>query len=158
MSVVNSQLSRMKVAPLSSTQVMQLKRNAENIQATAKALGNVALTPAELEDEQYHAENHFELGCWLHYYKNEIGKEGEIGLQARVDCLKRLIKAGFGNPEFSFYTVFGFGGREFDTIFEMGDGDQVKEAVLGMIESDTSGAIKKFCKQAGWLNNQAKAA
>lgn len=35
-----------------------------------------------------------------------------------------------------FFTVFGFGERDFDSLFEMGDADQVVAGLRAMLDSD----------------------
>lgn len=141
-----------KKAGLSTSELAMLKIRALNIQATAKEKGNSPLDSWDLQNEIWHAEKHFELGCWLYFYSKKVGKEGSAGLFFRIGCLKKIIKSGIEKTGYSFFTVFDFGEREYDTIFEMGDGDLVKKAILAEIPKDTTGLFKTYCANMGWLN------
>lgn len=66
---------------------------------------------------------------WLFYYRNKIYVDNHEGFSARVDCLWRIFTAGFNRIEYEFFTVFEFGERHFDTIFEMGDEKAVLEQI-----------------------------
>ena len=115
-------------APLNTAELSTLWRDARNVRATAERKG-VTLDACEERRETYIAQNFFEIGCWLFYYSKRVGLAGKEGLKARIDCAIRLKKAGIENPGYDFFTVFDFGERTFDTIFEMGDSHQVVNAL-----------------------------
>jgi len=46
------------------------------------------------------------------------------------------------------HAVFGFGPRQFDTLFESGDGAQVKGALLNLALD--SPAVAQCCREVGW--------
>lgn len=114
--------------PLPNQTLEQLKYDAMNIRETAMRK-TVTLDAWEEKSESFHAKNHFELGCWLYFYANQISLDGKRGLEARVECLHTILKAGFSKLNYEFFTVFNFGERQFDTIFEMGDANEVIQRV-----------------------------
>ncbi|PKM46926.1 MAG: hypothetical protein CVV05_00485 [Gammaproteobacteria bacterium HGW-Gammaproteobacteria-1] len=136
-------------APLSETVREQLRRDAGNVLGVA-ARKRVTCTPGEAKEEAVAARTHFELGCWLNYYSARIGRDGPEGLVDRIDCARRLFEAGMPNPGNQFFTVFDFGERQSDSLFEMGDGDQVKAALLAMAEAAPDSQLAKSIHAMGW--------
>lgn len=134
-------------APISSGERKQLERDAENIPATAKRK-DVTCEAQDLADEIPAARDHFELGCWLYYYSKRVGAND--GLQDRIDCARRLFDAGIQNPGYRFFTVFEFGERQFDTLFEMGDSDQVVSALRDIALADPTGGVARAFPEMGW--------
>jgi hypothetical protein len=137
-------------APISDGARSQLKKDASDIAATAARKG-LALDPFELRDEQETAKAHFELGCWLYRYTKiapVLGRDEH--LKERIDLVERLIMTGFNNPVYSFQTVFDFGERDFDDIFENFDGEAVKEGLRQKIKADTTGMLLKGFMHFGW--------
>jgi hypothetical protein len=117
-------------APLTSEQRKMLKAYASDLKATAKEKG-ITLSDADFRIEKEVAEKHFELGCWLFWYKNNgLFSSGLHGFQLRVACFKMLEENYLGSPEYDFFTVFGFGERDYDSLLEMGDGDKVRLAAI----------------------------
>lgn len=136
-------------APLSSATRNMLTQDAKNIQATARRK-QITLDRWEEQCESRAAKNHFELGCWLHFYRGKIGRSDESGLQARVECALHLFLNGVQSPSYDFFTIFDFGERDFDTLFEMGDADQVIAHLRDAIPNDKSGMIAKAFTHHGW--------
>lgn len=130
----------MKKPPLSSSEFAQLRADAQNIRAAAQRK-RITLDAWEETQETKAAKSHFDLGCWLFYYSRRVGLED--GIEHRIDCARRIFLAEIQNPGYMFFTVFDFGERQFDTIFEMGDADQVLNALRQLAHQDTSGRIKK---------------
>lgn len=108
------------------------------------------LDPHEEAQETAAAKRHFDLGGWLYYYSRRIYLEGEEGLKHRVDCAKRIFLAGINSPGYRFFTVFDFGERQFDTIFEMGDADQVISSLRDLVKQDRTGNIGQAFAYHGW--------
>jgi len=109
----------------------------------------VSCTEREAHIESEAAKRHFALGCWLAYLRDRIEVPGERGREARLECALRIFCEGIPNPGYQFYTLFGFGERDFDTIFEMGDADAIVrdlwraaegEQVLGRVWRPAEGA------------------
>lgn len=136
-------------APLSKATREQLKKDIADLPATAKRKG-LTLDRWEQASETRAAKKHFELGCWLHYYSTRVGIPGELGLAARVDCARRIFMAGIKNPGYDFMTVFDFGERDFDTIFESGDSKQVIDRLRQLANEDSSGNIAEAFEYFGW--------
>jgi len=134
-------------APISQTVRARLLAGAGNIRAAAQRKGTT-LDSFEERRESNAAREHFELGCWLHYYAPLVGR-GD-GLQARIDCAARLFLSGITNPGDDFFTVFDFGDRQFDTIFEMGDSEMVIDGLRQMIQKDKTGRIAEAFSYFGW--------
>lgn len=138
-----------KTAPLTKDQLKQLRSDANDIRGTAKRKG-LMLSEWEARTEEEIAKNHFALGCWLHYYRFKIGLEGPEGLAARIDCARRIFDAGFHKTGYDFFTIFDFGERQFDTIFEMGDSEDVIEGLRNLIKKTYSPSLVSAFKNYGW--------
>lgn len=135
--------------PLTTKELAALRADAQNIRATAERK-NVACDALDEQRETEAAQRHFDLGCWLYYYSRRVYLEGEAGLRNRVDCARRIFLAGFWTPGYRFFTAFEFGERNFDTIFEMGDADQVIDELRQLAESDKTGRIAQAFVYFGW--------
>ena len=139
-------------APLGARVLAQLRADAQNIRATAKRKGLVLGSLWEEREEMDAAKEHFDLGCWLFYYSRLVGLED--GFNHRIDCARRLLLAGINNPGYKFHTVFEFGEREFDTIFEMGDGGQVVAGLEQLARQDRTGFIREGMRDLGLKPSQ----
>ena len=104
-------------------------------------------------DEVDHAKNHFELGCWLYFYQRSFYDLSKDNINERVQCMLRLFLNGFTNPGYSFYTVFDFGERQFDSIMEMGDSERVKAEMQKALPLDKTGKIAAAFSYHGWSTN-----
>ena len=142
-------MTKAKYPPLSEAELARLRADARDIPGTAKRR-NTTLDAWDLRSERAAAEKHFALGCWLFYYSRRIFLSGPDGLQHRIDCARRIFEAGFANPGYAFFTVFEFGEREFDTIFEMGDSAQVLDGLRKLARKSHSNAIKDAFSEMGW--------
>lgn len=138
-----------KKAPINKTERQQLNRDADNIKAAANRK-QVTLDKYEEIAESRAAKNHFELGCWLYRFTKLRGLPAEQYLQERVNILLRLFLAGIFSPAYDFFTVFDFGERQFDTIFEEGDSDAVVAALRRHLPLDQTGKLKKAFEYNGW--------
>lgn len=136
-------------APLLQSERSRLSNFAKDVAGTAK-LKVIETSPYEVKIESEAAQLHFELGCWLHFYRFQIGMVGKDGLKARIDCAKRIFLAGYQNPHYDFFTVFDFGERQFDTLFEMGDAELVLEGLRIEASKDRSGQIAAAFHYFGW--------
>jgi hypothetical protein len=87
------------------------------------------------------------LGCWLFYYSRRIYSES---VDTRIDCARRIFIEGIANPGYRFFTVFDFGERQFDTLFEMGDAEQVVDGLRRFLYSDSNGNLSAAFRQMGW--------
>jgi hypothetical protein len=143
-------------APIKSEYLDLLLNDSDNVRKVAERK-NTTLDAREEREETEFAKSHFKLGCWLFYYSRRVGLTD--GFNDRVDCARRIFQAGFTNPRSRFFTVFDFGERNFDTIFEMNDGDQVVEALRRLIHGDKTGNIAKAFAEHGWsISSEALAA
>lgn len=144
-------------APLLEVARRRLEADARNVRGAAQRKD---ITPDSHEEqtESATARDFFELGCWLYHYSLRVSDTGPKGLAARIDCAKRLFLAGIVNPHYDFFTVFDFGERQFDTIFEMGDADVVINALRASIPDDSTGRIEKAFAYHGWPVAMLKAA
>ena len=142
-------MTNAKYPPMSEAELARLRADARDIPGTAKRR-NTTLDAWDLRSERASAEKHFALGCWLYYYSRRIFLTGPEGLQHRIDCARRIFEAGLGNPGYAFFTVFEFGEREFDTIFEMGDSTQVLEGLRKLARRSRSQQIREAFAEMGW--------
>lgn len=140
----------MNIAPIPAETRRQLQVDAQDVLAAAKRHGDISPPVRELNIERYCALENFELGCWLYYYRSLVCLPGPEGLRHRIDCARRLFEAGYFNPEYKFYTVFRFGERQFDTIFEMGDSSAVLDGLRALVSSDGTGNLVKAFTCHGW--------
>ncbi len=137
-------------APISQRKRAQFERDSastEAVMAAAARKGNTC-TVREAELECRTARSHFELGCWLSHYADRITREKDP--QVRIDCVRRIWESDITNPDYRFFTIFGFGERNFDACFEMGDGDKVAAALKAMAIEDPTGPIAAGVKAFGW--------
>lgn len=135
-------------APVSTRDRMQLWSGLKDIHNSAKAKG-YTLDASSREDVI--GEHHFELGCWLHHYRFKVSGLQEISILDRIDCLRRIIGAGFNEiNDDSFLVVFGFGQRAFDGIFEMGDSHQIQNWLRPLAAAHPTEAYGKFFEHIGW--------
>lgn len=145
----------MDKAPLTAKELAVLQADAQNIRAAAKRK-DVTLDDWDEKRETEAAQQHFDLGCWLHHYSRRVYVAE--GLQDRIDCARRIFLAGLTNPGYRFFTVFDFGERHFDTIFEMGDADQVIDGLRQIAKSDKTGRIAQAFTYFGWPLEQKEVA
>jgi hypothetical protein len=138
-----------KTAPISKAERAQLHSDAADLQGTAKRKG-VTLNRYEEAREKLVASKHFELGCWLFRFTKLRGLPPAQYLSERIDLVTRLFLAGFNNPSYDFFTVFDFGERQFDGIFEDGDSKDVLEGLRSNIPLDTTGMLVTAFEYFGW--------
>lgn len=140
---------RFKRAPLAATERAQLRADAKNLRSTAQRK-QITLDRWEEARESAAADAHFELGAWLFYYRNRISATGAQGLQDRIDCARRIYEAGLTNPGYDFFTVFDFGERQYDTIFESGDAEAVLDGLRSILVAAPSEGLRKAFLSYGW--------
>lgn len=141
---------RNEKAPIPASLRAQFARDCSSVEAilaTAARKGNTC-DWSEAGREKEAADRHFELGCWLHYYAPRVYRPEN--LQDRIDCVRRCFEAGITNPGYDFHSVFGFGERQFDTCFEMGDGDKVRAALEEIARAAPGGAVAQGVRAMGW--------
>lgn len=94
----------------------------------------------------------------LHNLRIGTTQEGEHGLNARIACATHIFTAADQSScvtirdikSWNAYTVFDFGEREFDALFEMGDGAQVKDALVELAQSNAR--VAATCREFGWMD------
>lgn len=139
----------MKKAPLTASELAQLQADAKDIRAAALRKV-VTLDDWDEQQETAAAKKYFPLGCWLFYYSRRVYLDNAEGLASRIDCARRIFLAGLTNPGYRFFTVFDFGERHFDTIFEMGDAEQVIDGLRQFAKADQSGLIAQAFANFCW--------
>ncbi len=142
-------MKRLKLPPLSAKELAQLRTDAKNIREVANRKGTTLDTWEESREREA-ATNAFDLGCWLFYYSRRIYRPGPEGLMHRVDCARRIFESGIFNPGYQFFTIFDFGERQFDTIFEMGDSNQVIENLREVVRHEHSIKLAEAFRYFGW--------
>ncbi len=139
------------VAPIGAADRARLMRDATDLRGVARRK-SITLEAWQEREEALAAQLHFELGCWLFFYRSRVYKQD--GLCDRVDCVRRIFDAGFKSPGYKFFTVFDFGERQFDTCFEMGDGGEVVNALLAMAEKDPGSRMAESVRAMGWKRRE----
>lgn len=133
--------------PLTAAEFAQLRADAQDIPATAKRK-NLCLDRWEMACESDAATNHFDLGCWLFFYSRRIHRSDAEGLRSRIDCAKRIFEAGFTRLYYEFHTVFDFGERDFNTLFD--SRDSLKAALRPLAQKDPRNPIAEAFRYYGW--------
>lgn len=121
-------------------------------------LKNLCITPSELKREQQFGLANAAFLTKLHNLALGTGGEGAPGLNARIACAKHIFTAVDQRSlvsvddirSYRAHCVFGFGDRDFDNLFEMGDGRQVRDAMTELAKS--SGSVAQVCQQFGWMD------
>lgn len=77
-------------------------------------------------------------------------REDSIGLRARIEIARTLLREGLLKEvaQDRFLVSFGFGSRDFDALFEMGDGGPVREALVQAAQNDA--ALAEHLGALGW--------
>lgn len=122
--------ARIPKAPLDAAVVKQLKADlasVDAVKAAAQRRHNAIPDHWDAEEQRRKGLEHFDLACWLHYYAPRVYQPD--GIDDRIACALRIFREGIDRVGYEFYDVFGFGERHFDTIFEMGDADEVSAAL-----------------------------
>lgn len=138
-----------KKAPLTREQLQQLQRDSQDIRATATRK-QVTLDAWEERSESIAAKAHFDLGCWLYHYTTLRGLTPAEHMRARVNVLVRLFMNDIQNPRYRFYTVFDFGERQFDGMFEEGDSSELIAELRKYLANDETGRMSKAFDCFGW--------
>ncbi|WP_150609422.1 MULTISPECIES: hypothetical protein [Pandoraea] len=140
-------------APITAAQRAQLARDARDLYGAAKRKG-CTLDVWDHAREAPAAREHFELGCWLYYFVR-LDYANKATLNLRIDIVRRLFEAGLHSPGYMFYTVFDFGERQFDGVFEQGDAEQVIEGLRAFLCNDK---VRKGFEYFGWSLEGAQVA
>ena len=141
--------SRTDLPPLAESEIQKLRYDSTRILTTARNK-DIDISRDEMEIETQAAESHFELGCWLFYYSKRIHRVGASGLMDRIDCARRIFEAGIKEPFYDFHTVFDFGDRQFRTLFSIGDGEQVINALRSLAQDNPDGGVAAAFTYFGW--------
>ena len=142
-------MSFLTKAPITAEQRLQLLNDARDVKGTTLRKG-FYVDPWYIEDEERFAKKYFELGCWLFYYDENLIPGRKDYLQMRVDCLLKIYLSGIVDLTCGFQTVFNFGERRYDDIFESGDADAVRNRLREYLPSDKTGLLAKAFDYNGW--------
>lgn len=99
---------RMVRAPIPAATRERLRRDCSTTQAVVDAAARVGRTlhPRDAYKEFRAAQDYFELGCWLVYYREQMANEE--GGEMNCECAELLRRHGLLEPTRDFETVFGF--------------------------------------------------
>jgi hypothetical protein len=116
----------------------KLRAAIRDMAGTISAKGNAMLLPWMLNRNQEVCNRHFDTLCKLKGLMPDIYKEGDIGFKARVEFLKTVWVAGIYKQviSYQFFDVFDIGERQYDTCYEMGDGEAVTNDLVRQAESN----------------------
>lgn len=114
----------------------------------------LAVGPHELLGEKRLGLSNLEFLTKLHNLS--VQERRENTLRCRIACAKHIYSAGSQASTVTLddikayraHAVFGFGDRDLDRLFEAGDGDLVKAALLDLAKTDE--AVAEACLQTGW--------
>jgi len=141
-----SQYRHLKKAPISQSERQSLMKDRANIRATAERK-NLVLDAWDERNETLAAKNHFELGCWLYLAAKRLYT---CPTADRAEFLRRLFIEKIYSPGYQFFTIFDFGERQFDSLLESGDAEEVIEFLKLEIPNDKTGNIRRGFEYFGW--------
>lgn len=149
--MLNSLMSK-KNAPLEAHSLDYLWKCASDVRKSNNLKG-YGLNSVELQGQQEAAQDHFSLGCWLHFYSLRIAQTNMLA--CRIDCMRRILLSDLTDfmPRNLFLAAFDFGEEHGQRIFDMGDGDAVQEALLPL---QSIPCVRAKFEQAGWLTKNAE--
>lgn len=127
-----------------------------NLELVARAKGLQIDAKALAAEERFGLAN---LGYLvrLHNLAIKTDELGPVGLTARIACAQHIFSAKSQGSavtlrdlaSYRAYTAFDFGAREFDTLFEMFDGSEVRQALEKLARTDASVA-QAIERDMGW--------
>lgn len=141
-----SQYRKLDKAPISKKERDMLLADRANIKGAAQRKG-VTLDDWDEQIESAAAKNNFELGCWLFL----AAKSYSAPAEDRAEFLRRIFISGFASLGYEFFTIFNFGERQFDSLLEQGDGDQIIDILRSEIPVDKTRGIQRAFDYHGWV-------
>jgi hypothetical protein len=117
---------------LSNIEKAKLRAAVADMKGTIAAQGNAPLSEGEMRRNTELCTKHFATLCKLKALLPQIKRQDQLGRDARIEFVRTIWLAGILREvkEFAFYDVFQIGDREYDLCFEMGDADQVMDAMI----------------------------
>jgi len=131
-------------APVSYKIRAQLERRLHNIHRIAKRDG---WDTHDVQFQQEQGQQNFELAMWC-YWLSRRRKSFTVSDRARL--VLAVLSSGKTSIENEFLIVFNFSERSFDAIFEMGDGDEVVEAISHLVHASNDPVALKGLRSNGW--------
>lgn len=130
---------------LSKSEINSLRTSIVHYARTVKEKGNAPLSESEMRYNQSMCNQYFDELCQLKELLSLIYKSNPEGLEARIKFVSIILQAGISRSVsgYVFYDIFDVGSRQFDTCFEMDDGDLVMEGLVKVAST-----TKYFRKEA----------
>ncbi len=133
-------------APISDAQRRMLHRRLSDLHATAKRKG-YTLSSWEHANEKIAGELYFEVGAWGYWSSL---RRYRLSVQDRARVSFAILAAGLTHIGYEFHTCFDFGERDFDAFYEMGDADQVIDALADLVRLSGHAVAAQGMRQLGW--------
>lgn len=147
---------RVPKSPLKIAEVRELRKSIDDIEAIAARTWD-QIDPWEIRFEKSIAIDHFETLAWLKWYMSDPKRQSSVGIRALIVAL--LFETGITKPAYEFCTLTRFGERQFDNIFENGDGDEVIDELNRLAAVMQSDRVFAGISRYGWdRDRQGKAA
>lgn len=134
-------------SPLKVSEVRALRRSIDNIEAIAAATGD-QVDAWEIGFEKAIAIDHFETLAWLKWYMSDPKNQTSVGVRALIVAI--LFETGIEKPTYEFTTLTRFGERQFDNIFENGDGEDVVDELIRFAVVMQSERVFAGIRRYGW--------
>lgn len=145
---------------LSKCEKASLRASIANYARTIKDKGNAPLSEREISYNQSMCKQHFDQLCSLKELLPLIFESSTAGLEARIKFVTVILQAGISSliSGYVFFDIFDIGPRQFDTCFEMNDGDLVMEGLVA--KSSTSKGFREAALQvfseSTWMSFESK--
>lgn len=133
-------------APISDAQRRMLHKRVADLHGTAKRKG-YTLSTWDYIRESDAARTHFEVGAWGYWAHL---RRDRLTVEDRARVTFALLASGKSNIDYEFFTAFDFGERQLDAFFEMGDADEVIEAIGDIVRRSGHAVAAEMMKQLGW--------
>jgi hypothetical protein len=107
-------------------------------------------TADEVKEMRQLSHRHLPTMFAVHLLHSVARRDDSAGLAARIEIAKSILREGLARvvQRDLFLVSYGFGSRDFDSLFEMGDGHAVRQALVEAAHDDP--ALRDHLQTMGW--------
>lgn len=116
-----------------------------------------AYSASEVKEMRVLSHRHFPGMFRVHLLHSVARRDDAIGAAARLEIAKTVLRNDLLQhiQREQFLVSYGFGSRDFDALFEMGDGHKLRDALIDAAREDDS--LRAGLRQLGWEESAAPA-